>query len=93
MRIHGHNDTFSRPRTDLTGSPCRIRQCNAAVRQGYDETAGFGLKYNAWTLDFAYIYMQEREVHLKKGGTAETLACKFGNGYDHTFALTLGYKF
>lgn len=39
------NDTFSRPRTDLTGSPFRIRQLNAAVRQGYDETAGFGLKY------------------------------------------------
>jgi len=56
-------------------------------------SAGFGLKYNAWTLDFAYIYMQEKEVHLKNGGTAETLACKFGNGYDHTFALTLGYKF
>lgn len=39
------NDTFSRPRTDLTGSPFRIRQLNAVVRQGYDETAGFGLKY------------------------------------------------
>ncbi|WP_446424412.1 OmpP1/FadL family transporter [Mailhella sp.] len=56
-------------------------------------SAGFGLKYNAWTLDFAYIYMQEKEVHLKNGGTADTLAGKFGNGYDHTFALTLGYKF
>ena len=39
------NDTFSRPRMDLTGSPYRIRQLYAAVRQGYDETAGFGLKY------------------------------------------------
>ena len=41
------NDTFSRPRTDLMGSPCRIRQHHAAVRQGYDETADFGLKYFA----------------------------------------------
>ena len=56
-------------------------------------SAGFGLKYNAWTLDFAYIYMQEREVNLMNGGEADTLAGKFGNGYDHTFALTLGYKF
>ena len=39
------NDTFSRPRMDLTGSLCRIRQREAAVRQGYDEIAGFGLKY------------------------------------------------
>ena len=56
-------------------------------------SAGFGLKYNAWTLDFAYIYMQEREVHLASGGTGNTIDGKFGNGYDHTFALTLGYKF
>ncbi len=56
-------------------------------------SAGFGLKYNAWTLDFAYIYMQEREVHLASGGTGSTINGKFGNGYDHTFALTLGYKF
>ncbi len=56
-------------------------------------SAGFGLKYNAWTLDFAYIYMQEREVNLRSGGTGKTIDGKFGNGYDHTFALTLGYKF
>ena len=56
-------------------------------------SAGFGLKYQAWTLDFAYIYMQEKEVNLRSGGTGETINGKFGNGYDHTFALTLGYKF
>ena len=54
---------------------------------------GFGLKYENWTLDFAYIYMLEREVELKAHGTGETVNGKFGNGYDHTFALTLGYKF
>lgn len=54
---------------------------------------GFGLKYENWTLDFAYIYMLEREVNLKAGGTGGTINGKFGNGYDHTFALTLGYKF
>ena len=37
--------------------------------------------------------MHEREVTLKSGGTGETVNGKFGNGYDHTFALTLGYKF
>jgi len=56
-------------------------------------SAGFGLKYQQWTLDFAYVYMQEREVDLMAGGEAGTLNGKFGNGYDHTFALTLGYKF
>ena len=56
-------------------------------------SAGLGLKYNQWTLDFAYIYMQEREVNLMDGGTAGTIKGKFGNGYDHTFCLTLGYKF
>ncbi len=55
--------------------------------------AGIGLKYDAWTLDFSYCYMQEREVDLKSGGTGETVNGKFGNGYDHTFCLTLGYKF
>ena len=56
-------------------------------------SVGFGLKYDAWTLDFAYIHMHEREVNLKAGGTGGTLNGKFGNGYDHTFCLTLGYKF
>ena len=56
-------------------------------------SVGFGLKYDAWTLDFAYIHMHEREVNLKAGGTGETVNGKIGNGYDHTFCLTLGYKF
>ena len=56
-------------------------------------SAGLGLKYENWTLDFSYCYMQEKEVNLMNGGTAETVAGKFGNGYDHTFCLTLGYKF
>ncbi|MBQ4076662.1 MAG: outer membrane protein transport protein [Mailhella sp.] len=56
-------------------------------------SVGFGLKYEDWTLDFAYIHMHEREVDLKAGGEAGTFNGKFGNGYDHTFALTLGYKF
>ncbi|MBQ8172934.1 MAG: outer membrane protein transport protein, partial [Mailhella sp.] len=56
-------------------------------------SAGIGLKYEAWTLDFSYCYMQEKEVHLQAGGEAETLSGHFGNGYDHTFCLTLGYKF
>ena len=54
---------------------------------------GFGLKYENWTLDFAYIYMLEREVNLKAHGSGDTVNGTFGNGYDHTFALTLGYKF
>ena len=56
-------------------------------------SAGLGFKYQNWTLDFAYIYMQEREVHLSSDSIARTIDGKFGNGYDHTFALTLGYKF
>lgn len=56
-------------------------------------SVGFGLKYDAWTLDFAYIHMHEREVPLRSHGTGETVNGKIGNGYDHTFALTLGYKF
>ncbi|MBQ5727874.1 MAG: outer membrane protein transport protein, partial [Mailhella sp.] len=56
-------------------------------------SVGFGLKYDAWTLDFAYIHMHEREVPLRTHGTGETVNGKIGNGYDHTFALTLGYKF
>lgn len=52
------NDTFSRPRTDLPGSPCRIRQYNAAVRQSYDETAGLGLKY--------FTRRYERQIILTK---------------------------
>ena len=56
-------------------------------------SAGLGLKYDAWTLDFSYCYMQEREVNLMDGGTAGTIKGKIGNGYDHTFCLTLGYKF
>ena len=56
-------------------------------------SVGFGLKYDAWTLDFAYIHMHEREVNLMDGGTAGTIKGKIGNGYDHTFCLTLGYKF
>lgn len=59
-------------------------------------SVGFGLKYEAWTLDFAYIHMHERETPLmdrQHGGVYDSLKGKFGNGYDHTFALTLGYKF
>ncbi len=56
-------------------------------------SVGFGLKYDAWTLDFAYIHMHEREVPLREHGTGDTVNGKIGNGYDHTFALTLGYKF
>ena len=55
--------------------------------------AGIGLKYNQWTLDFSYCYMQEREVNLSSNSNTGTLNGKFGNGYDHTFCLTLGYKF
>ena len=55
--------------------------------------AGIGLKYNQWTLDFSYCYMQEREVNLSSNSTSGSLNGKFGNGYDHTFCLTLGYKF
>ena len=63
-------------------------------------STGLGLKYQNWTLDFAYIYMMEREVNLVDHdtngdgtGVMKSLNGKFGNGYDHTFALTLGYKF
>jgi len=64
-------------------------------------SAGIGLKYQQWTLDFSYCYMQEREVNLAAhadtvpgaGNLYGTLPGKFGNGYDHTFCLTLGYKF
>ena len=61
-------------------------------------SAGLGLKYQQWTLDFSYCYMQEREVNLSASASnsenlAKTLTGKFGNGYDHTFCLTLGYKF
>ena len=58
------NDTFSRPRMDLTGSLCRIRQREAAVRQGYDETAGFGLKYLSF---FDSIGQNPRFVSLPRG--------------------------
>jgi hypothetical protein len=37
--------------------------------------------------------MHEREVPLRAHGTGDTVKGKIGNGYDHTFALTLGYKF
>ena len=59
-------------------------------------STGLGLKYQNWTLDFAYIYMMEREVNLdahNEGPMVTSVNGKFGNGYDHTFALTLGYKF
>jgi len=57
-------------------------------------SAGLGLKYQQWTLDFSYCYMQEREVNLSyEASNGQTLSGKFGNGYDHTFCLTLGYKF
>jgi len=56
-------------------------------------SVGLGMKYEDWTLDFAYIHMHEREANLMAGGTAGTLKGKIGNGYDHTFCLTLGYKF
>ncbi|MBR3881270.1 MAG: outer membrane protein transport protein [Mailhella sp.] len=58
-------------------------------------SVGLGMKYEDWTLDFAYIHMHERETPLidHHDGAFETLKGKFGNGYDHTFCLTLGYKF
>ena len=59
-------------------------------------SVGFGLKYEGWTLDFAYIHMHERETPLadhSNNGIYSSLKGEFGNGYDHTFALTLGYKF
>lgn len=59
-------------------------------------SVGFGLKYDAWTLDFAYIHMHERATPLadhNESGIYSSLKGDIGNGYDHTFALTLGYKF
>jgi long-chain fatty acid transport protein len=61
---------------------------------------GTGMKWKDWTLDFAYVYMQERAAELPEhkspsplGDVYTSLPGEFGNGYDHTFVLSLSYKF
>ena len=63
-------------------------------------TLGAGFKYENWTLDLAYMYIDVRDINYKnrageQGGNAliNTYAGKAHNSYAHNFGLTVGYKF
>ena len=63
-------------------------------------TLGAGFKYENWTLDLAYMYIDVRDINYKdklgeQGGIpmTGTYAGKAHNSYAHNIGLTIGYKF
>lgn len=60
-------------------------------------TLGAGFKYENWTLDLAYMYIDVRDINYSTQyddhGMVRTYAGKAHNSYAHNFGLTLGYKF
>lgn len=58
---------------------------------------GAGFKYENWTLDLAYMYIDVRDINYgyreDSHGIVSTFAGKAHNSYAHNFGLTLGYKF
>ena len=63
-------------------------------------TLGAGLKYENWTLDLAYMYIDVRDINYKdrqgeQGGIplVSTYEGRAHNSYAHNFGLTIGYKF
>ena len=63
-------------------------------------TLGAGFKYENWTLDLAYMYIDVRDINYKnragKQGTTDLISTYEGkahNSYAHNIGLTIGYKF
>lgn len=63
-------------------------------------TLGAGFKYENWTLDLAYMYIDVRDINYsdkqgQQGGhdLISTYAGRAHNSYAHNFGLTIGYKF
>ena len=60
-------------------------------------TLGAGFKYENWTLDLAYMYIDVRDInystHTDDHGMIRTYEGKAHNSYAHNFGLTIGYKF
>lgn len=63
-------------------------------------TLGAGFKYENWTLDLAYMYIDVRDINYsdrlgQQGGIPliSTYAGKAHNSYAHNIGLTIGYKF
>lgn len=63
-------------------------------------TLGAGFKYENWTLDLAYMYIDVRDINYSdrvgtQGGLPmiNTYEGRAHNSYAHNFGLTIGYKF
>lgn len=61
-------------------------------------TVGAGFKYENWTLDLAYMYIDVRDINYSWGydkgtGLTSRYDGKAHNSYAHNFGLTLGYRF
>ena len=63
-------------------------------------TLGAGFKYENWTLDLAYMYIDVRDINYKdrpgeQGGIplTSTYSGRAHNSYAHNFGLTIGYRF
>lgn len=63
-------------------------------------TLGAGFKYENWTLDLAYMYIDVRDINYSdrlgsQGGIpmVSTYEGKAHNSYAHNFGVTLGYRF
>ena len=60
-------------------------------------TLGAGFKYENWTLDLAYMYIDVRDINYKQRvdghGMTAAYEGKAHNSYAHNFGVTLGYRF
>ena len=61
-------------------------------------TLGAGFKYENWTLDLAYMYIDVRDLnypknHVNSQGVLTVHEGNCHNSYAHNFGVTLGYKF
>lgn len=60
-------------------------------------TLGAGFKYENWTLDLAYMYIDVRDINysnrIDDHHMMATYEGKAHNSYAHNFGVTLGYKF
>ncbi len=61
-------------------------------------TVGAGFKYDKWTLDLAYMYIDVRDINYggskdHSGLMTSTFAGKAHNSYAHNIGFTIGYTF
>jgi long-chain fatty acid transport protein len=82
-------------------SPLKDDQCYDYIVPSNGRTnyaLGTGFKYDNWTLDFAYMYIDSRKINIpnnipNEGTTTSTFKGRIDNGYAHSFSVSLGYRF